>query len=528
MLSTYRNRYRLLIGLLLIGLFLAIFLSVRYAGKTLEYAQLQEARRLVLDNKKSFIRDTVHNVIDIIALRDHHARQRFSTELQRLADLLEHWPEPTTATARMLLPSVADPEQQSWAVWETGRNTPAALHHAPEAAGRPDTLAPQSPHQFTQTLKESRQVVLSDGLLVLGYTEAAVRDAVTREIGDYLRNMEFEQDSYVWVNEVLDYAGGENYAVRRIHPGQPRTEGQLLSTSTPDLAGNLPYAEELEGVKKGDGHYFSYYFRKRDSEEISEKLSYAALYRPYNWVVAMGVHYDDIESLTRQTQAAQKAAVDRLRIRLLLIAAILVATLSALFIWLERWYERHFNRLVARELYRDPLTGALNRRAADRDLNQRFDTWRHDGVNTAVYLLDLDDFKRVNDTWGHDVGDAVLASVVQALKASVRQSDTVYRWGGEELLVLCQGMQARQAEAFGQVLLQAMHDLRLPVSVAEEAARAVNVTASVGISLFAEEDTNAREAVQRADQAMYEAKEQGKDRVVSRLPEQPENARLRG
>lgn len=178
----------------------------------------------------------------------------------------------------------------------------------------------------------------------------------------------------------------------------------------------------------------------------------------------------------------------RLRIRLLLIAAALVAILSALFMWLERWYERHFNRLVAREMYRDALTGALNRRAADRDLNQRFDSWQHDGVSTAVYLLDLDDFKQVNDTWGH-----------------------------EEILVLCQGMQARQAEAIGYVLLDALQELALPVPGAAEPAGFVTVTASVGIALFADDDTNARAAVQRADRAMYDAKEQGKDRVVSRL-----------
>src|SRR5690606_65802 len=94
-----------------------------------------------------------------------------------------------------------------------------------------------------------------------------------------------------------------------------------------------------------------------------------------------------------------------------LLAVPLVVLLFA-FLQFERWYVRMWNRACIQELYLDPLTDAWNRRAGERDLSYRFHEWKVAQANSAIFFLDIDDFKAINDLWGHDVGDLVLQRVV--------------------------------------------------------------------------------------------------------------------
>ena len=113
--------------------------------------------------------------------------------------------------------------------------------------------------------------------------------------------MHFEYGSYMWVNEVLSYSGGDNYAIRRVHPNLPETEGMYLSTDMEDIAGNRPYLVELEGVKRYGSLFISYHFQELNSDSVSEKLAYARLYKEFDWIIAMGIHYNEMDEYIAST-----------------------------------------------------------------------------------------------------------------------------------------------------------------------------------------------------------------------------------
>lgn len=159
----------------------------------------------------------------------------------------------------------------------------------------------------------------------------------------------------------------------------------------------------------------------------------------------------------------------------------------------------------------DPLTGLANRRSLVDQAPRIWRQARRDGQRVAALVLDLDHFKRLNDTYGHAVGDAVLREVSRALAASVRPADVLARTGGEELVVL--GLVSDPDEGW-----RLAQRLRLAV-VDSECGRQRGVTASIGVALAGpvdgEDPTDALwRLVDRADAAMYEAKQNGRDRVV--------------
>ncbi|MEL7312172.1 MAG: diguanylate cyclase [Pseudomonadota bacterium] len=157
---------------------------------------------------------------------------------------------------------------------------------------------------------------------------------------------------------------------------------------------------------------------------------------------------------------------------------------------------------------KDPLTGAENRRGLGSRLRNLIAKNQRKSLKVSLILLDLDNFKKINDQFGHAAGDDVLVGIVNVLRQRVRASDTIYRIGGEEFLIVAddagKGTAHRMAE-----------DLRVLI----EATRLVEghpVTVSIGIAqLVAGEDYDSW--VKRADDALYEAKRTGRNRVVHAL-----------
>lgn len=187
----------------------------------------------------------------------------------------------------------------------------------------------------------------------------------------------------------------------------------------------------------------------------------------------------------------------------------------------RRARQLHRSREVLRRiaLY-DPLTGALNRGEGIRSLEREIIRAGRERTRFVVLLLDLDHFKKINDTYGHAGGDAALCAVVERLQAALRSYDVVVRYGGEEFMVILPGCDLEKGARVAERLRKAIAGR--PVVSGD---RQIRVTASFGV--VSGDGTAQRDPlVESADRALYLAKRSGRDRVESAVP--PETPPRRG
>jgi diguanylate cyclase (GGDEF)-like protein len=160
---------------------------------------------------------------------------------------------------------------------------------------------------------------------------------------------------------------------------------------------------------------------------------------------------------------------------------------------------------------RDRLTGVFNRGAFDDRLQSEFTASRRRGTPLALLLFDIDHFKQLNDTHGHQAGDAVIRAVAHVAQTTVRAEDVLARYGGEEFAVILRSVSSRSAFVMAERLRVAVEDQRTAWN-----DLAIGATVSVGVvhAASAKAFENPAKFIAAADAALYEAKHQGRNRVV--------------
>ena len=157
--------------------------------------------------------------------------------------------------------------------------------------------------------------------------------------------------------------------------------------------------------------------------------------------------------------------------------------------------------LLNRELYSDGLTGAGSRRYGTELLFRELLLFRRYGDGPLLAMLDVDHFKRKNDEYGHEYGDFVLKKVVQILRETLRQSDSIIRWGGDEFILVCPRIRGDGADRILEKVVRAVSGGEFLLD-----GRGEQVTVSVGAAFFAEGEEDIVPALRRCDSALYEAK----------------------
>lgn len=175
----------------------------------------------------------------------------------------------------------------------------------------------------------------------------------------------------------------------------------------------------------------------------------------------------------------------------------------------EAELDRQADELAAerRQSLTDPLTGLPNRRALDDHLRSRIDAWRKHRSPFSLLMLDIDHFKKLNDTYGHQAGDAALVAFGQSVAAGLRKHDVVTRFGGEEFAVLLPYTTLDEAKA----AVDKVH-AQIAVLEADFENHTMRLTASGGVASIAPHES-ADSLIGRADAALYAAKQQGRDRI---------------
>lgn len=173
------------------------------------------------------------------------------------------------------------------------------------------------------------------------------------------------------------------------------------------------------------------------------------------------------------------------------------------------------NRIHAEELLHlsqhDALTKVSNRRTFDEMLDSYFEQARHDEVPLSLLFIDVDFFKKYNDHYGHQKGDEVISAIAKSIKDSIRHMDFVARYGGEEFVVLLPETDAHGAYAVASNIFKAVERLAIPHS---QSLVSSNVTISLGFTVYkGEAEIFKSDFLQRADQALYRAKQLGRNQI---------------
>jgi len=159
---------------------------------------------------------------------------------------------------------------------------------------------------------------------------------------------------------------------------------------------------------------------------------------------------------------------------------------------------------------RDPLTELYNRRFLEASFDREIARASRQKSQLAILMLDVDHFKRCNDTFGHDAGDAVLRAMGTLLTAHTRENDVACRYGGEEFAILLTDITAEQARQAGERILQAIRQLEVKHTIQSLGP----ITASIGIAMFPDDGAQAESLMRAADVALYRAKQEGRNRLV--------------
>lgn len=197
-----------------------------------------------------------------------------------------------------------------------------------------------------------------------------------------------------------------------------------------------------------------------------------------------------------------------------LILRIICITLTTGTLWILTYFGgKYLVEELEKYVNYDTLTHLLTRRSMGNYLQAAREQAETGQATFCIMMLDIDDFKKVNDTYGHDCGDEVLKSVAGIVSRGVRKKDSVFRWGGEEILILIQTDEQRAV----QIAEQIRKDIENNV-VHYHGGVTISITTTIGVAPY-QAGKSIQDMTDEADKKLYYGKRHGKNQVVSRLPE---------
>ncbi|HEK25522.1 MAG TPA: GGDEF domain-containing protein, partial [Hydrogenobaculum sp.] len=175
----------------------------------------------------------------------------------------------------------------------------------------------------------------------------------------------------------------------------------------------------------------------------------------------------------------------------------------------------YYEKMIAEKVYEvyekytiDPLSRLYNRAKFNDIKTNEFSRVKRYEIPFSLCLFDIDDFKKINDTYGHSVGDKAIKELGEVVLKNIRRADVAFRWGGEEFLILFTHTHINGAKTACEKLLNNIRNIEI-----KEGDSVVKFTVSMGITELKDEDDSIEKAIDRADKALYNAKRNGKNRI---------------
>jgi methyl-accepting chemotaxis protein len=318
--------------------------------------------------------------------------------------------------------------------------------------------------------------------------------------------LRYGQNGYFWVN---------NMQYKMImHPIKPEYDNNTF-INTP----NVPFVQlgvdALNNTTKKCA-IIRYSFHNPATGEYEDKLSVVKIFKPWNWVLGTGVYLDGIKNSVQEVTKNKKKEENNLIVKILLIStSILFVVLLLTYYLVTRFIIHPMQSLNTQKEYFeeiaqiDFLTNILNRRAFHQEIEKYFAYAQRDNIQVSVMMLDIDFFKKVNDTYGHDAGDFVLKTIASIIKDIIREEDIFGRLGGEEFGICI-------LNSSPEALCKIANKIRKSIETKDIFYNdtLIKITMSIGgYNLFTTTE-DFKMAFDKADKALYKSKDSGRNKVT--------------
>ena len=271
-----------------------------------------------------------------------------------------------------------------------------------------------------------------------------------------------------------------------------------------------------EALHNKNGAFISYYWINPATNKIEQKLSYVIYNKNLNAIIGSGIYYKkSIEKAIKQEKNRLKKHIFYINL-ILIIAIILVLIISVAVSFyfskklknIFKIYNKNLKKLLKEvefEASHDNLTKAPNRKLFNEKLKEEFYRAKRYNTPLSIAMIDIDHFKSINDTYGHDAGDLVLQKLASFCQRHIRKSDMFARWGGEEFMFIFPNTNIQAAV---KICEKIKNDLQNDKNIQEP----IKFTISCGVSELIKNDT-IDTFLKRVDEMLYKAKEEGRDRI---------------
>ena len=293
-------------------------------------------------------------------------------------------------------------------------------------------------------------------------------------------------------------------------------DSRIVYSTEPTLIGQ----SDLGNVRLNNalsGNYDSKLEKKEEVKDLANEVkfnvdvveTYIPIRDDKGSVIGSFEVYIDVTKYREETMSAVTFFLG-----LLTVILVVVEIVSFLFIRKGAQDVRAFQEMLRKQTLTDPLTGIFNKRhialTAQKEFARALRRKKKGlDVNVGILMLDVDRFKGVNDSYGHLAGDSVLREIAERITSSLRNYDTVGRFGGEEFMVVLPGADLEESRVVAEKIWALIRETPFQLN-----GEPVVVTASVGVSSLQEGDADYTEIIKRADEALYRAKSAGRDRVM--------------
>jgi len=301
---------------------------------------------------------------------------------------------------------------------------------------------------------------------------------------DSLKHSTYGDNGYFWISS-LD---GEIL----LQPYKPELVGMSLY-DWQYIDGAYPFRDVSEEKRKTGG-WITYLWSKNDSLEQYPKIAYVSYFAPWDWLIGTGIYLDDMEKNVFWTVAKASG--------ILLFGFVLFIGTSIIII-------NYFVNILSVQSVRDTLTKLYTKRFLEEVIPGMLESEKRNNRSLAAIFLDIDHFKKINDTYGHNCGDKVLQKIASVMMVCTRTGDYCIRYGGEEFVIIGPCDSNTNVIAVAERIRQRVSELVFTHDDTE-----FSVTLSAGIALHDHAKSSFDDTLIDADMKLYEAKESGRNKVV--------------